>query len=34
MITERYGAAPEIGFFETLVVVDNTLGKTILDAAE
>ena len=34
MITERYGAAPEISFFETPVVVDNTLGKTILDAAE
>jgi hypothetical protein len=34
MITERYGAPPEISFFETPVVVDNTLGKTILDAAE
>jgi hypothetical protein len=34
MIAERYGAAPEISFFETPVVVDNTLGKTILDAAE
>jgi hypothetical protein len=34
MITERYGAAPEISFFETPVVVDNTIGKTILDAAE
>jgi hypothetical protein len=34
MITERYGAAPEISYFETPVVVDNTLGKTILDAAE
>jgi hypothetical protein len=34
MIAERYGAAPEISFFETPVIVDNTLGKTILDAAE
>jgi hypothetical protein len=34
MITERYGTAPEISYFETPVVVDNTLGKTILDAAE
>src|ERR1700680_2161058 len=34
MIAERYGAAPEISFFETPVVVDNTLGKTILDAAK
>jgi hypothetical protein len=34
MIAERYGAPPEISFFETPVVVDNTLGKTILDAAE
>ena len=38
MIAERYGAPPEISFFETPVVVDNTLdntrGKIILDAAE
>lgn len=34
MITERYGAPPEISFFETPVVVDNTIGTTILDAAE
>jgi hypothetical protein len=34
MITERYGAPPEISFFETPVIVDNSLGKTILDAAE
>ena len=34
MIADRYGTAPEISFFETPVVVDNTLGKTILDAAE
>jgi len=34
MIAERYGAPPEISFFETPVVVDNALGKTILDAAE
>jgi hypothetical protein len=31
MITERYGAPPEISFFETPVIVDNSLGKTILD---
>ena len=34
MIAERYGVPPEISYFETPVVVDNTLGKTILDAAE
>ena len=34
MITERYGAPPEISFFETPVIVDNTLPKTALDAAE
>jgi len=34
MITERYGSAPEISFFETPVIVDNALGKTTLDAAE
>lgn len=34
MIAERYGAPPEVSYFETPVVVDNTLGKTILDAAE
>ena len=34
MISERYGAPPEISFFETPVIVDNSLGKTILDAAE
>jgi hypothetical protein len=34
MIAERYGAPPEISFFETPVVVDNTLPKTIPDAAE
>jgi hypothetical protein len=34
MIAERYGAQPEISYFETPVVVDNTVGKTILDAAE
>jgi Putative mono-oxygenase ydhR len=34
MIAQRYGAAPEINFFETPVVVDNTLPKTVLDAAE
>ena len=34
MIADRYGAPPEISFFETPVIVDNSLGKTILDAAE
>jgi hypothetical protein len=34
MITDRYGAVPEISFFETPVIVDNSLGRTILDAAE
>ena len=34
MITERYGSAPEISFFETPVIVDNQIGRTILDAAE
>jgi hypothetical protein len=34
MITERYGAPPEISYFDTPVVVDNELGKMILDAAE
>jgi hypothetical protein len=34
MITDRYGAAPEISYFETPVIVDNEVGKTILDAAE
>ena len=34
MIADRYGAPPEISFYETPVIVDNTLPKTILDAAE
>jgi hypothetical protein len=34
MIAARYGAEPEISFFETPVVVDNTIGRTVLDAAE
>jgi hypothetical protein len=34
MITDRYGSAPEISYFETPVIVDNEVGKTILDAAE
>jgi hypothetical protein len=34
MITERYGSAPEISYFETPVIVDNALGRTIPDAAE
>ena len=34
MIADRYGAAPEISFFETPVIVDNSQRKTTLDAAE
>jgi hypothetical protein len=34
MIADRYGNAPEISFFETPVIVDNSLGKTTPDAAE
>jgi hypothetical protein len=34
MISDRYGNAPEISYFETPVIVDNSAGKTILDAAE
>jgi hypothetical protein len=34
MITERYGTPPDISYFETPVIVDNSLGKTTLDAAE
>ena len=34
MITDRYGSPPEISFFETPVIVDNSVGKTTLDAAE
>jgi hypothetical protein len=32
-IAERYGAPPEIRFFETSVVVDNESDKVIADAA-
>ena len=34
MIADRYGAAPEISFYETPVIVDNSQGKATLDAAE
>ena len=34
IIADRYGAAPQISFFEAPVIVDNAVGKTILDAAE
>lgn len=34
MITERYGSPPEISFFETPVIVDNSPDKSTLDAAE
>lgn len=33
-IAERYGAEPEISFFASPVIVDNAIGKTMLDAAE
>jgi hypothetical protein len=33
-IADRYGSAPEISYYETPVIVDNSLGKTTLDAAE
>ena len=33
MIAQRYGAEPEIAFFDTPVIVDNAAG-TIADAAE
>jgi hypothetical protein len=34
MIADRYGAAPEISFYETPVIVDNSQGKATLDAAD
>ena len=34
MITERYGAPPEIAWFETPVVLDNAAGTVVSDAAE
>ena len=34
MIADRYGAPPEISFYETPVIVDNSLPKATLDAAE
>lgn len=34
MITERYGSAPEIAWFETPVVLDNASGEVVSDAAE
>jgi hypothetical protein len=34
MIADRYGTPPEISFYETPVVVDNTLPRSVLDAAE
>ena len=33
MIADRYGAPPEISFFETPVVVDNESDKILADAA-
>jgi hypothetical protein len=33
VITERYGAPPEISYFETPVVVDNATGKTTIAGA-
>ena len=34
MIAQRYGAEPEISYFDTPVVVDNALDETIADAAQ
>jgi hypothetical protein len=34
MIADRYGSAPEISYFETPVIVDNSQGNVTLDAAE
>jgi hypothetical protein len=34
LITESYGSPPELSFFETPVIVDNTAGKTESGAAE
>ena len=33
MITERYGAPPDIQFFETPVIVDNQSSEVLVDAA-
>ena len=33
-LAQRYGAEPEITFFDTPVVVDNAIGKISADAAE
>lgn len=33
MITERYGAAPEIRFFETQVIVDNVSDEIVVEDA-
>ena len=34
LITENYGSPPELSFFETPVIIDNTADKTELGAAE
>jgi len=34
MIADRYGAEPEISFYETPVVVDNAIDEIQVDAAE
>lgn len=34
MIADRYGAEPEISYFDTPVVVDNALNEIKVDAAE
>jgi hypothetical protein len=34
MIAERYGAEPEITYFETPVIVDNARDEVVVDAAE
>ena len=33
-LTEKYGAAPEVSYFETPVVVDNVTDEILADAAE
>ena len=32
MIKDRYGAEPEIRYFETPVIVDNTIDESMVDA--
>jgi hypothetical protein len=34
MIADRYGAEPEISYFDTPVIVDNAIDEVQVDAAE